>query len=294
MKIKSLKLPAVIIAIGLIASVVAWMLTGMVKEPTITEHEFPYSVTYKLDGETQTLEGIYRCRFNYTGAGMDPLERHYEGSYPLNPSEYYPAAYTIAQKDGLELCVVTIFSDKYLMGDAKGEPESTFFYEPYLAVIDEEGAEYDDPEMLGKFNAELVSWELPVPVNNSFVFVGFSKLHDESMMAMLVVAALVIVACMIFVKRDKSVPYKVLDKVSLVLNVLITVAVIPFFAVIACAVQIFAVGPDWIYQVEFLVPVITAFSVAASLSLRREGFTKSGFLVQFAGPLLFVLLGILE
>jgi hypothetical protein len=99
---------------------------------------------------------------------------------------------------------------------------------------------------------------------------------------------------MIFVKRDKRVPYKVLDKISLVLNVILTVAVIPFLAIIACAVQIFAVGPDWIYQVEFLVPVITAFSIAASLSLRRKGFTKSGFLVQFAGPLLFVLLGILE
>lgn len=294
MKLKSLKIPAYIIAIGLVLSLVACLLTGMIKEPVITEHDFNYTVTYTLNGETQTLEGVYRCRFVSTGEGTEPLERYYEGFFISNPSEAHPAAHTIAEMDGLELCVASTFSNKYLMGDTKGVPEATFLYDPYLVVIDQEGYEYDISEFPGKFDAELVSWEQPEPVVNSFDFVGFSHLHDGSMLAMLIVGILVILACMIFVKRDKTVPYKVLDKVSIVLNYIIVLAGIPFAALVVWLMQIYVGGEELVYQVDLCVPAITAFTIAASLSLRRKGFTKSGFFIQFVGPVLFALLIALE
>ena len=34
---------------------------------------------------------------------------------------------------------------------------------------------------------------------------------------------------------------------------------------------------------------ITVFSIAASVSLRRKGFTKTGFFIQFVGVLLFAI-----
>ena len=287
MKNKSLKILALILAVGLAAAVVACMLTGMVKAPTITEHDFQYSVTYKLDGETKTLNGVYRCNFADTGKGSAPLYRYYEGTYLTKTSEYHPAAYTIAEKDGLELCIVTIFSDRYLMNDADGE---TIIYEPYLAVMDREGMEYTEEEYLGKFDAELVSWQLPEPVVNSFVFVGFSHLYDGSMVAMLIVGLLVILACMIVMKRDKTVPYKGLDKVSVVLNVILAVVAIPFLTVVIWLSQVAMSTTAWNFQVMLCVPAITAFSIAASLSLRRKGFTKAGFFIQFVGPVLFGLL----
>ena len=290
MKNKKLKLPSAIIAVGLIAAVVVSLLTGMVREPAITQHDFPYSVTYTLNGETQTLEGIYSCQFRSTGMGTDPLNRYYEGTYLTSTSEYHPAAYTIAQEDGLELCIVTIFSDKYLMGDAKDEPEAAFLYDPYLAVMDEEGMEYSDAETLSQFDAELVSWQQPEPVENTFHFVGFSCLHDGSMIAMLVVGILVLIVCMIFVKRDKSIPYKALDKVSILLNFIMTLAVIPFTTVVAWLMQITVSGDEFGYQMFLCTPAVMAFTVAASIALRRKGFTRSGFFIQFAGPVLFALL----
>ena len=286
---KSLKIPAIIIVIGLVLALAAYMLTGIVREPAITEHDFHYSTTYRLNGETKTLEGIYRCRFLSNGRGTEPLERYYEGTYLSNSSEYHPAAYTIAQQDGLELCIVTSFNNKYLMGDTKGVPEATFYYDPYLAVIDEEGYEYQDPETVGKFDVEILSWEPAQPVENTFVFKGFSILHDVSMVAMLIVGLLVIIACMIFVKRDKSVPYKVLDKIAVVLNYVIVLAAVPFFTVIGWLLQIIMDGGEFSYQMSMCVPALTAFTVAASISLRRRGFTKFGFFIQFIGPVLFVL-----
>ena len=290
MKNNSLKIPAILISFGLVLAVLASLLTCIVKEPVITEQDFNYAITYQMDGESQTVEGVYNCRFTSVGQGTDPLTRHYEGTYLTVTSEYHPAAYTIAEQDGLELCIVTIFSDRYLMG----EPEFGSAYDPYLAVMDQDGMEYIEEEYLGKFDAELISWQMPEPVANSFQFAGFSYLHDESMIAMLIVGVLVMVVCMIFVKRDKTVPYKALDKVSIVLNFVFTFAAIPFVTLVAWLMQITVGGNEIGYRMLLCIPVLTAFSIAASLSMRRKGFTKSGFFIQFVGPALFVLLLILD
>ena len=294
MENKSLKIPVLILVIGLILSLAVATLTCIVKEPVITTHDFTHSATYVLEGETKTLEGVYRVTFSSTGGGIDPMERYYRGEYLNNPSEEHSAAYTIAEKDGLDLCIVTIFSDDYLMGDTQGVPEATFLYDPYLAIYDQEGYEYDISEKPDVFDVELIDWEQPVPVENSFRFVGFSYLHTVSMFAMLIVGLLVIVACMIFVKRDKSVPYKVLDKISIVLNFLCGIMALPIITLVAWLSQIFASGDELSYQFNLCVPVITAFALAASIALRRKNYTKAGFFVQFTGPVLFVLVLILE
>ena len=69
---------------------------------------------------------------------------------------------------------------------------SVSFFEPYLAVYDAEGAEYSDSEYLEKFDAEIISWQLPTPIENTFEFIGFSYLYELSMFVMLLVAVLTI------------------------------------------------------------------------------------------------------
>lgn len=286
MKKKSPKTLSIILAFGLLMAMAASFLTGIVKAPVITEHDFPFTVTYRLDGDTKTLEGVYRCQFRSTGKGTDPLNRYYEGFHLLNPAEEHPAAYTIAQKDDLELCIIPLFSTRKLMGDSDGKD---FHYDPYLAVIDSEGYEYEDEEALSHFDAEIIDWVYPDPVDNSFRFVGFSGLHDISMFAMLAVGILTMFACMIFVKRDKTVPYKTLDKLSIVMNFIICFAAIPFMTFIAALMQITVSGDELAYQTLLCIPAFTAFTVTASIALRRIRFPKTGFFVQFAGPVLFML-----
>ena len=286
MKQKSLRTTAVILAVGFLLAIAACLLTGIVKVPVITEHDFSFAVTYRLDGETKTLDGVYRCCFQSTGTGDEPQERYYSGKHLSNPSEEHPAEYTIAQKDDLELCIVTYFSDPCLMGDADGR---TFCFEPYLAVFDRDRVEYTDEETLSRFDAEITDWVSPEPIANSFRFVGFSKLHDMSMFAMLAVGILTMLACIILVKRDKNVPYNALDKVSIVLNILICLAAIPFMTFTIVLMQIVVSVDDPAYQIALCVPAITAFTLAASVALRRVRFAKTGFFLQFVGPVLFVL-----
>ena len=291
MKQKSLRTTAIILPVGFLLTIAACLLTGIVKAPVITEHEFSFAVTYQLDGETKTLDGVYRCCFQSTGKGDEPQERYYSGEHLSNPSEEHPSEYTIAQKDDLELCIVTYFSDPCLMGDADGR---TFCFEPYLAVFDRDRVEYTDEETLSRFDAEITDWVSPEPIANSFRFMGFSKLHDMSMFAMLAVGILTLLACLIFVKRDRTVPYNALDKVSILLNILICLAAIPFMTFIIFLMQIVVSIDDPVYQIDLCVPAITAFTLAASVALRRIRFTKTGFFLPFAGPVLFVLTLILS
>ena len=112
MKKKNMKTLFVIFAVGLLMAITASLLTGIVNAPIITEHDFNFSVTYQLDGEAKTLDGVYRCYFQGNGSGDEPQERYYGGEHLTNPSEEHPEEYTIAQKDDLELCIVTYFSDR--------------------------------------------------------------------------------------------------------------------------------------------------------------------------------------
>ena len=295
MKIQSLKIPAIIMAIGLILSILACMLVGILQAPTVTEHDFSFSATYRLAEETKTVAGTYRVHFLSTGEGMDPKDRYYEGQYIDNPSETMGAAYPIAQQDDLTLCVVFILTPDYLMGDGEwGEAYSDAVPEPYLAVFDKEGYEYSDAETLAPFQVELLSWQTPQPIDNPLVFAGFSRLHDGSMMAMLAIALLVLIACLIFVKRDRNFAYNALDIISIVLNCLIGVLAIPFMTLVIWLMALTVSGEEFMYQLLLCVPALTLFTIAASLCLRRKGFRFAGFFLPFAGPVLFALSLLLE
>ena len=289
-----MKLPILIIVIGLVAAVVSCLLTGILNTPTVTEGEFHYSVTYKLNGEIKTLEGVYQCRFDGFWSGENPLERYYVGEYVVDGHTTDSNTFIIDQKDGSQIYIAILFNANYFMGDMESDYYEPFPEDPFLEALDEEGIPYDQEEMLRLFDAEIISWDYPEPVENTFVFSGFSRLHVGSMMAMLLVGLLVIIACSIFVKKEPTVTYKLLDKLSVVFNYIIGFGAISFIALIVWLLLITMSGDEATYQIFLCIPAFTAFTIAASVSLRRKGFTKAGFLVQFIGPVFFAVFIILE
>ena len=294
MKMKSLRIPALILAIGLMLSLVVCLFTNVVMTPTISEHEFKYSVTYQLNGETKTLEGVYKCRYDGYSKGEDPRGRYYTGEYIVDGQTTLSHTYTIAEKDGAELYVVTVFNDYYLMGDKKNMDYEPFLEEPYLEAVDKEGYPYDETNMPSEFTAEIISWEYPEPIENKFTFDGFALMHAGSMVAMLVVGLLTVLACIIFVRKDKSLDYNVFDIFSIVLNFAICILAIPFITITSAFFQLTISTDGVFYQVYMCIPALTAFTVAASIALRRKGFRKTGFFIQLAGPVIYIVPLILE
>lgn len=287
MKTKNMKLSTVILVIGLIAAVAACLLTGILRTPTVTEQAFHYSVTYRLNGETKTVAGVYTCRFE--SQGDDPTERYYTGEYTVNGVTDSSRTHTIAEKDGYELYIVVWLNESYLMADTQNEFYESSLEAPCLEAIDREGMQYGQEELSRWFDAEIVSWEYPEPIENTFVFSGFSLLHTGSMLAMLGVGFLVILACMIFVKRDKTVAPKAIDRLSLLLNFAIVIVAIPFVTMVVGLLQITMSSDELAYQILLCLPAFTAFTVAASIAWRRSGFKKLSVAVQLVGPAFFFL-----
>ena len=294
MNMQKLKRPIRIMVIGLIVMVIACLLSGIMLHPAITEHDFHYSVTYKLNGETKTFEGVYTCRFSSADYNEDPLERFYDGEYSDYGLVMHGQTYTIEQKGEFDLGIVTTFNDSYLMGDTLDFEYDYGLQDPYLVIYGENEVVFDDEETRSLFDAEIISWEYPEPIENSYVFAGFSQLYEISMFVMLLVSIIVFIVCLVAVKKDAEVTYNAVDVISIVLNYLIAIVVFPFLTFFAWLVQAFETGPEWIYQWYFCIPAIIVYSLAASVSLRRKGFKKSGLLVQLVGIVVFAALLLIE
>ena len=292
MKNKTLTLPAIIIAIGLVVALVGCLLTSMQFKPAVTEQDFDYSVTYKIDGETKTFNGVYTCRFTgFGGAGVDPLYRYYDGAYTVDGESMESRSYAIAKKDGCVLEIITLFDDNYLMGDNQEEYD---LVDPCLEATDAEGNQYGEDELPAEFDAEIIGWEYPEPIKNTFVFAGFSGLYVTNTGVMILVGILTLILCMIFVRKGDGVEYRALDKVGIVLNFVTMLFVLPIIYIASAFVQAYPTGPDWLYQAYLCIPQIIPFSIAASLSLRRNGFRKIGFFIQFLAPAVEVIFTVLE
>jgi hypothetical protein len=138
------------------------------------------------------------------------------------------------------------------------------------------------------FDVEIISWDYPEPIENTFKFVGFSRLHAISMFATLLVGVLTIIACIIFVRKNNDVSYKVLDILSIVANFIIGFMYIPFITIVIFFLPLTMDTTSIMYQIYLCTPALSAFTIAASVALRRKGFTKSGFFVQFVCPVMFV------
>ena len=284
MNIKKMKLPTIIITIGLILAVASCLLTGIIKEPVIKEHDFDYSVTYSIDGEVKTYKGSYQCSFIGHDGHDDPTLRMYDGAHKIDGNVSESSWFTVAHKDGVELSLIINLDAAYLMGDPDKYEYVSGNEDPYLEATDAESYPVEVSEV---FDAEIISWEYPEPIENSFRFVGFSRLYAISMGTMLLAGLLTVIACIIFAKRDPDVRYKVLDKLSIVANFLICFFALPFITIVIFFFPLVIDSDSIMYQIYLCIPALSVFAIALSIAFRRKGFTKSGFFVQFVFPALF-------
>ena len=283
MNSKKMKLPIIILVIGLILAVASCFFTGIMKEPTIKDHAFDYSVTYSVDGEVKTHKGSYQCSFIGHDGHDDPTIRLYDGVHKVDGNVSESSWFTVAHKEGVELSLIINLDADYLMGDPDKYEYVSDNETPYLEAIDAEGYSVEISEV---FDAEIISWEYPEPIENSFEFVGFSRLYAVSMLVMLLIGVLTIIACVIFVKKNADVSYKLLDKISIIANFIIGIVAIPYITIVIFFFPLVMDSGSLMYQIYLCIPALIAFTIAASVALRRKGFTKSGFLVQFVFPVL--------
>lgn len=297
MESKKLSVAKIIFITAIVLTIVSNFIMCIAMKPTITQHTFPFSITYEIDGQTVTIQDEYICNFTNYSHSSFPAHRYYDGDYANDNEELPCGDYLIQSYEDGDLIILANFFAGYMMGDSQYADHYTEYYrfEPYVAFyVYEDYVEYSEEEYLAPYNVKIVDWDYPEPIENSMVPAGIIRLTRPTSLSMAAISLLALLACIFLVKRDRSISYGILDKLSIVVNFLIGFTVFPFLCVVSPLIDINGDASDPISISFFFLPAITCYGLAASVCLRRNGYRKSGFFVQFTSLAVLALLLVLE
>ncbi len=287
MKSKKLLLPAIILAIAILATVVYSVISSIAFKPTVTEGEFPFSITYELDGERVIIEDVYKVHYVRNDGYADTKSRVYAGE--LKSSGEDDTLYILKKDENTRIELWTHFYADYLMGDTEYDYFDDEPFEPRIYYYDAQETEYHDEETLAAQDVKLISFEYPTPIENSFVFSHISHFSGAVVLPSLLISLLALIATIIFVRKEKELKYKAIEIISIVLNFLIGFTFLPIVAFLAIFIDIKGGGPELYYQVLYFIPAVSMLSIVASVALRRKGYGKISLIAGFVGPVIFVL-----
>ena len=284
---KTKKLYALILAVAVLAIAVYSVVSSIAKKPTVTEGEFPFSITYELDGETVTINDVYKARYVGNGGYADTKSRIYVGEIGnMGEDNTY---YTLKQDENGRIELSTRFYADYLMGD----PEYIYFdnetFAPQIYYYDADEVEYSDEETLATQGVKLISFEYPTPIENDLVFSHISYFSGAIVFPTVLIAVLALVVILIFVKKEKDLQYKRVDKISIVLNFVLCFTLIPLLSILAAFIDIEGGGPELYRQILYFIPSFSVLCIAASVALRRKGSGVKALIAELIAPAVFVL-----
>lgn len=138
-----------------------------VPRPEIRRGEFDFSVTYELNGEIETVSGVYVCEYSGIDFALDgENHRDWKGYVKDGTEESIKLA---TAKDGGVVELNLHFEPGRFMGDSYYESEEPF--SPWITVrLYDEGLYFEnDAELIAKsYGARIISYEYDEPIKNSF------------------------------------------------------------------------------------------------------------------------------
>ena len=287
MKNKKRLLPAIILAVAILAIVAYSVVSSVAFRPAITEGAFPFSITYELDGETVTINDVYKAHYDGNGGYADTKGRIYVGGIVGLGEEN--TVYTLKSDENTRVELWTHFYADYLMGDSEYDYFDDEPFEPRIYYYDANETEYHDEETLAAQGVKLISFAYPTPIENALVFSHLSYFSGAVVLPTLLIAILALLVIVIFVRKEKELTYKAIDIVSIVFNFVIGIVYMGFVTIVALLIDIEGGGPELYYQVLYFIPALSVLCIAASVALRRKGYGKSSLIAQFVGPVIFAL-----
>ena len=292
MKIKNLRIPAILLVGLLVAYAILTVILCYNTKPAVSEGEFPFSITYEYLGETKTIAGVYSCKFEGSQTVFREHDRYWSGEITYTEGDYF-----VFQEEMKTLAVQPYMIAGYFMGD----PLHSDIYqvyglegpEPYAEYYDYENeisiTDFDKDEELAAIGFRFVDYSYAQPIENSFSFSGVEYEADNIIFFVALMLVFLLV-CIIFVRKDKEYKYSYLDKSCIIVNFIVGIIAVPFISLICTMFGLVGSGYEWIDQCIYNIPSFTILCLALSVMLRRKGYSKQGFFIQFSGILAFVLI----
>ena len=288
MKKGKLFLPTIMMVAAIVMTMVSVMIAGISLKPVVTEGEFPFSITYELDGQTVTIQDVYQVHYDADEAYK---YRVYVGE--IQNKEEDNTYYTLKTEENGRIELWTRFYADYLMGD----PEYDYFdeepFEPVIYYYDAQETESHDEETLAEHGVKLISFDYPEPIKNSLRFSHMVMPEAEVILPSIIIAFLALIATLIFVKKDQDYVRKPINIITIVFNFIIGLIVFPFFTVIAGLLNALGDVGDVMNLITYLLPALTILGLTASIGLRRKLYGKSALAVQFISAAVFAIIMII-
>ena len=217
MKNKKLFLPTIILAVAIVLTMISAVVAGIALKPKVTEGEFPFSITYELDGETVTIKDVYKVQYEKLGGYKT---RMYSGEIGNRGKDN--TIYVLKKNDSGRVELWTHFYPDYLMGDSEYDYYDDEAFEPKIYYYDAQETESHDEETLAEHGVKLISFEYPEPIKNSLTFSHFVFPEGEVIFPSIVIAFLAWLATLIFVKKDNEyIRRKPINIVTIVFNFIV-------------------------------------------------------------------------
>ena len=254
-----------------------------VQKPAVEQQEFPFTLTYSYQGKTQTISDVYVAEYDRVAKYIGDESLTWFG-YVKDKDRLESDFYRISESFSINLNI----EPGYVMGDPRYagtecKPSGVYHSEEIVVT---------DQEEVAKMGLVILGWEYPYPMENSFSFGGIS-LSSEAVMLTSVIAVAALLACMVMIRKERRSAYGGINKISIALNFLVIFIAFPIILVTSALSEIVA-DASALQQLFYLAPALTAAGVAASVVARRMGRKYMSFCIQFAGPLVFGLILLLE
>ena len=285
MKSKKLSLPAIIIATAILVIALYAVITGIAFKPTVTEGSFPFTITYELDGETITINDVYTAHYVRNDGYADTKSRVYVGE--IGDMGEGETVYTLKKDKYTRIVLYTHFYPDYLMGDTEYDYFDDEPFEPKIYYYDAEEQEYGDEDTLSSKGVKLIGFEYPTPIENSFVFSHISYCSGAVVIPAVLIAFLALGAILIWLKREIDIKNNVMANISIILNFVICLTLVPFLTIVGVLIDINGGGPELSRQILYFFASFSVLCVAASVALRRKGYIKKSLVAQLVAPAAF-------
>ena len=275
----------IILVAAIVLTSISAFISGIALKPTVTESEFPFSITYELDGENVTINDVYKVRYE---ENKKYKSRIYIGEIGNLGEDN--TIYTLKTEKNGRIELWTHFYPDYLMGDAEYNYFDEEAFEPRIYYYDAEENEFYDKETLSEQGVKLISFEYPEPIENSMAFSHIIIPESDVVVPTVIIAVLAMLATIIFVKKDNDYISMPINTVTVVFNFIIGFIVMPFFMTFAGLLEAMGDVGDIMNLIIYLLPALAILSITASIGLRRKLYGKSALLVQFISPAVFAVI----
>ena len=142
-----------------------YLFTPAPPQPIIQTGEFPFELTYKLNGELYTVKDVYVC--NYEGIGVDEGNGKYRKWSGYIKGSGESAIFVTEDSDRKIFCFVG--DAEFYMNDEQypeERPLTPRLYDVKKNVNIMNSFNHD--EIVAIYNVEIVSWKFSEPIDNSF------------------------------------------------------------------------------------------------------------------------------